>query len=487
MGIAEALSQPDVAVLLKLLGPGSANKKFQSLAASFKSSFGFKEFQAACVIMILLGEQFSYANQGRPEPAAGGLLLPPGRLAAIYILFQVHATVPMVHKPFLPFFLELLTKHPSSQKNNTASRINSTPQRGPPSGDQLARGEAEFIVSLLWQQGDFKNLTPAQYIKQFNKKDGTQTTWPDLAPVKKLCSELQGTIPQLLFRCLGVRGFVSEHRSPYNDDEKESSFSGTPPMDLDQAELKLHCAEPEFLRPAPPMLEIDDAGWIHSCGAGSGDIHEGPGLVWRPIEFTSTKEGKEDGLLRELLELAGRTSLSIQQEDHILGELQGNKRLPPAQPHVLEAIIGPTSLPFLVRHNPKVATQVLLGLKGSSRATEYWKALVNMDLSCHQLGVHSMEVVNRLANDGHIPKPKLHRYISNCIRSCEAISDPFFQTRLVRLVCVFLQTLIRNKVIQLEDLFVEIQTFCIQFSRCKEVSALFRLIKSHERHQVGRN
>jgi hypothetical protein len=228
--------------------------------------------------------------------------------------------------------------------------------------------------------------------------------------------------------------------------------------------LNVQGFSPPFARPSPPLLAVDDSeySWLLPL--------EPAPLIWDNGSFegqkrTQTEDQKET--IRKLLIQACKEPLPPQYLEKLKSLLESDSV------STIQSTVPPDSLPSLVENNPWATITCLQHLLKASQADDYLLALVNMEIS-----LHSMEVVNRLTAEAQVPKEFLHMYISNCISTCENMQDPYLQTRLVRLVCVFLQSLLRNKIIDVSDLLVEVQAFCINFSRIKEANALYKLINS---------
>nr|KAJ3417923.1 hypothetical protein HK105_000585 [Polyrhizophydium stewartii] len=164
----------------------------------------------------------------------------------------------------------------------------------------------------------------------------------------------------------------------------------------------------------------------------------------------------------------------------------------PSPPITLEARITRTALEWLERsyfgvyqcgvtgdmfsgmieHNPNIACEVLLAMRYTPDFPMFLDALIGAATS-----IHAMEIVNKAVTAVDLPQEFLHLFVASSIAACDAIRDRFMQSRQVRLICVFVQSLIHNKVIALQDYVIDLQTFCLEYSRVKEAAALYRMVR----------
>lgn len=216
---------------------------------------------------------------------------------------------------------------------------------------------------------------------------------------------------------------------------------------------------PEYLRLVPPLHEctIDELVWLTP-------IDTDPSLlIWDSTMGTTSNIQQE---MRQLMHRAYQGVLNQQQQQRLMDELEHNPEL------VHHIGLLPAKFPLLVESSPSVSVQCLLKLISSDQINDYFGELVKMEMS-----VRSMEVVNRLSTLMKLPQEFLHTYISTCIKTCEEAKDKYMQNRFVRLVSVFIQSLMRNKGIDIKDLLLEVQDFCIHFRHIKDATTLFQLVQ----------
>lgn len=222
---------------------------------------------------------------------------------------------------------------------------------------------------------------------------------------------------------------------------------------------------PEFTRIPPPVFPIAvdarELRWIDPE-----PLHE---VVWDPDVGMRVERGAE---LRDLLARALKSPISDELRKHVVTQLESDPKLV----HLCE--LTPQKLPDLVQNNSTLATEMLLRLASSKQMPQYLDALASMNMN-----FNSMEVVNCLSRAVKLPTDFVHSYISNGIRSCGDIPDKSAQVRMARCVCMFLKNLMKNKTIDVQNHYIEVQEFCMEYSRIREVADLFRALKSYSAQQ----
>ncbi|XP_035910316.1 CCR4-NOT transcription complex subunit 11 [Anopheles stephensi] len=421
------------------------------------SNIGYESFEK---ISIIIQKRLTNAGNWFQVGSALALLLlqndltyPFDRLAGIYVLYDIRRKE-QTESPFYLFLARFLE-----------------PIGGvgvPPANTRRHMVELKFI-HLLLSNGDpeIDRKTPRMFCQAvaalptpigpaeiaFVKAKVTERLKDYPLTVRSNVMNVIPAIPVLPGREPGLEN--------YTGPAIEELING---MHLNASNPLTNALGPSFLSVAPPLLTCEDELiWLD---LGSPSYH-------KPVyNSCSDAEPTPDKCLQTLLDQSFRQALSIADQQTLVNELEKDTQ----QTHL--SCVTPEKLPNLIEYNPTIAIEILMRLLKTRHIDAYLDVIVEMELS-----LHSMEVVNRLTTSVDLPVHFVHLYIVNSIGTCSTIRDKYMQNRLVRLVCVFLQSLIRNKIIDVKQLYIEIETFCIEFSRIREAAALYRLLKQLELDQ----
>ncbi|EDV21844.1 uncharacterized protein TRIADDRAFT_50727 [Trichoplax adhaerens] len=436
-----ALSTKDMNSLLSVISEENLTvSSLESLASSVHHFFGRQDhFKLGTAMTVLLQQSDLLSGSAQ-------------KCAIIYLLYDMYRNEPITSNPFATVFAYLMLDKDQSSDIGVPEKTLLPP---------LTPVEKNFLYQLIKgpPSKDLQKKTPTQVAN--GEADPNQVY--DVEPFLEILRSRFVQTP--LCNKSGISCVIADP-----DNEKSMTFDINEKSQVIESLLTGECSvvtkafQPDFCCLVPPLLKYDNE---LTFMIPDGEERE---FEWDRTMCTSNSVGLE---VRRLIAKAFTGALSAQEQQQVLSELEKDQKL------VYHIGITPSKLPDLVENNPLVAIEVLLKLMKSNQISEYFSTLVNMNMS-----LHSMEVVNRLTTAVDLPPEFLQLYISNCISSCENTKDKYMQSRLVRLVCVFLQSLIRNKIINVQDLFIEVQAFCIEFSRIKEAACLFRLLKSLDPNEV---
>uniref|UniRef100_A0A0G4H4K3 CCR4-NOT transcription complex subunit 11 n=1 Tax=Chromera velia CCMP2878 TaxID=1169474 RepID=A0A0G4H4K3_9ALVE len=479
------LTQSELESLIHILS--GTDKTFSDAAAPFYKTFPkHAQFRVGSAICLLL---------------RNSLLRLPERLLSFYLLYDIYRSEHVTTTPFVPIVLDTLEQ----------------------SVDAI---EKRFLLQFLTS---LPKELPKQVVQDWieQAEESIPPTIPDLDPFRKIHKEGAPKLPaSALASSAGVSPVFPDRSFYWGDDSRQtlraqalppgilpvsppsfsssaSSSSSSPSLhsrlpslsvppsaplterslqgrgglvaperplracEVSAAELSLQPHLPPLSRPPPPVFQpscIPEVHWIHVP------------LLMEPLwDEEMCAEEESSAVLREVLAAALVRRLTESELQSVRAAFEKHKG------EVLARSLSPPRLTDLVEHNLSVARDFLVRIKDTPEIADHLQVLVSMGNASMEQSLTSMELVNKLVCEMEMPEEFLRTYVVNCLSCCNAMTNKFMKKRLSRLVCVFLNTLIYNRLLDPEredDLMAQIRSFCTDIMDIKEASQLFKRIQS---------
>ncbi|CAJ0567545.1 unnamed protein product, partial [Mesorhabditis spiculigera] len=246
-----------------------------------------------------------------------------------------------------------------------------------------------------------------------------------------------------------------------------SGWTNVPPNSLLEAQ-----ASPGHERRIPgyPISPI----CFFDSGQQTPTLASSPSTSVNPASPELISAEKLDGIIGKLL---SSTTLSQSEARQFINVLTS-----PASPlrYKLQRLteLTPSHYKLLIELNPKVASDVLSYLLRSDpdRINTIIGVLMSMEFS-----VQCADVIRKIYKTApSLPTAPLVTYIQHLFQICQDSSKPSMQIRHVRVTAMLVATLLNEGTIKSDDLYTEINAFCLQFSSNQATSTLFQQLKAQQ-------
>eukprot|EP00300_Choanocystis_sp_HF-7_P030943 c39962_g1_i1.p1 GENE.c39962_g1_i1~~c39962_g1_i1.p1 ORF type:complete len:436 (+),score=61.68 c39962_g1_i1:128-1435(+) len=420
---AALVSRTDLATVMGMLA-SAGQVSFWTLGEQFESAhLQSDRFKVCCALALLVNDR--------------GLVTSTQRLAAFYLLAHSYRAVSSYDLwPFLPFLISCLAPEPPVDPSERAE---------------------QFLLRCLCNRAgaSVQAMTAPELVAHVSSLSG-----PAAAPV--VSADIFRYIARLAEspRALDLPSVCAVVPDPAPG---SAAGSAPPAPELQCTFLR---SGPSFMRLAPPPnpCGADEAIWF--------EVPVEPCFVWDP-SYELAVAAPDQHILALAQAAMVKTLLPAEQKE-LCAALAGDRHL------AAQLGLAPESLPAVINSNPEVAAQFILCVALTPLAPRYLPVLLSMDIS-----LHSLEIVDRLVRAVELPREFMQLFVAHCISACYRNEDTQNRHRLVRIVCVFLQALVRYEAAHIRNSMHEIEAFCIEFSKMREAAGLFRLLRALDAGDTG--